>query len=183
MILILELFMKNSKKNILFIIAFLIAMLGVFSTIFFVREIILGIKSSYGLKREVGMSEVVDLLIDNARDDLSESKESIDTLGELFVSKETLEDKLAKIESDLNSVRDTFEFVPMENESPEKIVFSGKSTGKFFEVTRQLQIIENSVYPIEISKVSLTKTNSGSPDSWVLFFEAEFLTNEKYEQE
>ncbi len=82
--------MKNSKKNILFIIAFLIAMLGVFSTIFFVREIILGIKSSYGLKREVGMSEVVDLLIDNARDDLSESKESIDTLGELFVSKETL---------------------------------------------------------------------------------------------
>jgi hypothetical protein len=183
LILILELFMKNSKKNILFVTAFLIAVLGVFSTTFFIREIILGIKSSSDLKKEVGMSEVIDLSIDNARDNLASSKESIDTLGALFANKETLKDKFSKIENDLNLVRDTFEFVPMESEDPEKIVFSGKSTGKFSEVTRQLQIIENYIYPIEISKVSLVKTNKNSPDSWVLFFEAEFLTNEKYEQE
>lgn len=175
--------MKNSNKNILFVTAFLIATLGVFSTTFFIREIILGIKSSSDLKRDVGMSEVIDLSIENARDNLASSKESINTLGALFANKETLKDKFSKIENDLNSVRNTFEFVPMESKDSENIVFSGKSTGKFSEVTRQLQIIENHIYPIKISKVSLIKTNKNSPDSWILFFEAEFLTNEKYEQE
>ena len=113
--------MKNSNKNILFVTAFLIATLGVFSTTFFIREIILGIKSSSDLKRDVGMSEVIDLSIENARDNLASSKESINTLGALFANKETLKDKFSKIENDLNSVRNTFEFVPMESKDSEKI--------------------------------------------------------------
>jgi hypothetical protein len=67
------------------------------------------------------------------------------------------------------------------NQNSENFVFSGKSTGKFSEVTRQLQIIENHIYPIKILKVDLVKANGNSQDLWVLFFEAEFLTNKIYE--
>lgn len=171
--------MKNSKKNILFITAFFIAILGIFSTSFFIREIILGIKSADELKREVGLSEVIDSSIENAEKDLTKTEESRKILSGLFADQETIQEKLDKIESDANLVRNSFEFVPVLNN--DKLIFSGKSTGKFSEVTRQLQIIENSIYPIKISKVSLTKTSKSTNDSWVLFFEAKFLINEKHE--
>lgn len=181
LLLVSELFMKNSKKNILFIIALLIALIGVFSSIFFIREIFSGIKSADSLKKEIGASEIIDLSVEKAVKDISETKEVVRTLDQLFVDSNSLKDKLDKIKNDLNLVKNSFDFVPVVNQNSENFVFSGKSTGKFSEVTRQLQIIENHIYPIKILKVDLVKSNGNSQDLWVLFFEAEFLTNKIYE--
>lgn len=176
--------MKINTKIFSIVFTALLALFGVLSTLFFSREIVLGLRSVSVLKQEAGKAEAVEMAIAKARNELEGTKEKRAVLDSLFIVEEETEQGIVPfldvIEADLNLNNNSFKFISVEKDKKDSsiITFSGKSYGTFAESMRSLQILEREIYPIEITTAILTKdpTNIELGGEWSAAFQANILT-------
>jgi len=175
--------MKSSSKIFSIVFTSLIAITGVLSTLFFGRQIIVGLKSVDVLKQEAGKAEAIEMAITKAKNELESTKEKRAVLDSLFIVEEETEQGIVPfldvIEADLNLNNKTFNFISVEKDKKDSsvITFSGKSYGTFADAIQSFQILEREMYPIEITKAILSNDDSNVKlgGSWSSAFQANIL--------
>lgn len=174
--------MKN-KKFISIFLTSLIAIFGILSFLFFSKEIFLGLKKIETLRQDAGKLEALERAIVKAKSELENSKEERMILDSLFITQEETEQGIVPfldgIESDLKNNNSNFQFISVDKDKKNSsiIIFSGTSRGSFAQAFRSFQILENEMYPIEITKAIFNKEESEQTGvAWVASFQANIST-------